>query len=302
MRESNGRLALGTVPWGVAGGFITLAAGLAGLSWGERLNRTQIVLVVVASALSAIYSTYFLLKARRSDRKLDAVGVQVDNVGTQITGNTEVLTRIDARDHDSTLVLLGGILKICTEEAVRVAIGTSSYDVLVQKSVESLHATLMRGHGTDATSLRVGVLLYEQHSRLNGQHPAAKVICYPKERGLEIVLTDEAADHVAILMSRRHPYQNGWHRWTNDGVQPGPEGHILQPEDRNIVSYIRVGIPGIGVLLVDSWEKPCSIAERRFAVAVADVLGLPYQRSAALPIDVQRDAIAAVIMEGTEST
>ena len=89
-------------------------------------------------------------------------------------------------------------------------------------------------------------------------------------------------------MARQHPYENGWLRGPEDGIPAGPEGHILRPRDTGMVSYIRVGIAGVGVLLVDSWDISLSVAGRRLVAAFADVLALPYGVAAvagqALPV------------------
>ena len=116
----------------------------------------------------------------------------------------------------------------------------------------------------------------------------------------EYYLAGEAADHANILMSRQHPYEHGWLRCPDDGLPAGPQGHILPPEDSSVVSYIRVGIPHVGVLLVCSWETPLSAAGRRLTAAFADILALPYNAQAASGKAVPVQATGGRELEGAQ--
>lgn len=279
MRRSDRRLYLNAIASGLIGGFITLAAGLAGIGRGQYLNSIQDGWIVLAAVASSAYTSFRLLTTARAARKeTSAIG----SVGSKMDEASEVLDRIDTRDRDSTLVLLARILTICTEQAVRVVYDPALFHVLVQISLECLHTALARSHGTDGAGLRVAVLSYRPMA--NAVTPSQELICYPDDGKLRLEPAEEIADHAGILMSRRHPYENGWLRCPDDGIPPGPEGHILRPGDRGVESYIRVGIPHVGVLLVDSWDLPLSVAERMLTVAFADVLALPYSmRAAAAP-------------------
>jgi hypothetical protein len=292
MRRSEGRSFLSTIGWGSIAGAITLAAGLASLDKSPVIGL-RLGWIVLAGAGSILYTSYRLRAAAKEFTEIDAVGSKVDIA-------SEVLSRLDTRDNDSTLVLLATILAICTEQAVMVAAAPELFNVLAQTCLECLHTAITRSHATDGANVRVAVLSCQQGAKVSSRNAGQDLICYPKDRKLEIELAGEAADHANILMSRQHPYENGWLRYPDDGLPAGPQGHILALQDSSVVSYIRVGIPRVGVILVDSWETPLSVAARRLTAAFADILALPYGAEAAPGNTVPVQAASGRELEGAQ--
>jgi hypothetical protein len=293
VRRSGRQSLLKTIAWGSIAGFITLAAGLASLGGNAPVSGLHLGWIVLAGGGSILYTSYWLRAATKESSEIDTVGSNVDRA-------SEVLGRLDTRDNDSTLVLLGNILAICTEQAVMVAASPDLFNVLIQTCLECLHTSITRSHATDSANVRVAALSGQQATGPGIQSADQDLIYYPRDRKLEVDLTGVAAEHANILMSRQHPYENGWLRYPDDGIPAGPEGHILPPADSGVVSYIRVGIPHVGVLLVDSWETPLSVAARRLTTAFADVLALPYRPAATAGQTVPVQAAGGRQLEGAQ--
>jgi hypothetical protein len=293
MRRSEGRSFLSTIAWGSIAGAITLAAGLAGLGGNSPVGGFRLGWITLGAAGSVLYTSYWLRAAAKETTEIDAMGSKVDVA-------SEVLGRLDSRENDSTLVLLASILAICTEQAVMAASAPELFNVLVQTCLECLHTAITRSHATDGANVRVAVLSCQQGAKVSSRTAGQDLIYYPRDRKLEIDLAGEAADHANILMSRQHPYEHGWLRCPDDGLPAGPQGHILPPEDSSVVSYIRVGIPHVGVLLVCSWETPLSVAGRRLTAAFADILALPYNAQAASGKAVPVQATGGRELEGAQ--
>ncbi len=293
VHRSEARSLLNTIGWGSIAGIITLAAGLASLDDNSPLSHFRVGWIVLAGVGSVLYTSYWLRAAAQESSEIDTVGSKVEVA-------SEVLGRLDTRDNDSTLVLLAGILAICTQQAVMVAAAPELFNILVQTCLESLHTAMTRSHFSDAANMRVAVLSGRLAAPAGGPGGGQGLIYYPKDRKLEIEMTGAAADHATILMSRQHPYEDGWLRCTGDGLSAGPEGHVLRPADSSVVSYIRVGIPHVGVLLVDSWQAPLSVAGRRLATAFADILALPYGAERAAGQAVPAQAAGGRELEGAQ--
>jgi hypothetical protein len=278
-------------------GFITLSAGLAALSWDARVNRIQVTWIILAAGSAALFTGYRLVTATRA-ASIEAA--EISAVSSKVDDASEVLSRIDARGRDSTLVLLARIMTICTEQAVSAAYELDLFNALVQSSMECLYMAIAYTYGTDCRDLRVAVLTCQQNDTAGRLTGTQDLVYYPDDHGAQIKPTEETMDHAAILMSRRHPYENGWLRYSGDGLPVGPEGHILPPQDDSVVSYIRVGIPQVGVLLVDSWDISLSVAERRLTAAFADVLALPYSAKRRSVPAVPAQATGGRELEGTQ--
>ena len=283
---------LRTIAWGSIAGAITLAAGLASLTKRPTIGF-QLGWIVLAGLGSILYTAYRVRAATKESAEINAVGSKIDFA-------SEVLSRLDTRDSESTLALLAGILAICTEQTVMVAAAPELFNVLVQTCLECLHTAITRSHATNSANVRIAALRCRSAADASNRNAAQDLICYPGDRKLEIDPTGEAAGHANILMSRQHPYENGWLRYPDDGLPGGPEGHILPPRDSGVVSYIRVGIPRVGVLLVDSWETPLSLAGRRLAVAFADILALPHGAPPAVGPTVPIQATGGRALEGAQ--
>lgn len=268
MGKSGTRLLVMSAAWGVVAGLITVAACLVPLGGLSHLSGFQAGWLALAGAASLAFTGYTVFATAKSASIVNRVDLAV--------------TDLDLRAKNQAIALLAKVFSMCAGELVRVFAEPEIFDSVIDSSLAALHIAICRCHGLDENRLRVSVILQSGPVRpeYNGWAAGSdiKVRSVPDNQLPRFDFTDHGIpDEIQAVMSRRHPYQNGW-LW--DGLDGSPsrrEYHVLSPGDRDVCSYIRVGIPGLGVLCVDSADDASRlvVADRELALAFADVLAIP---------------------------
>lgn len=253
--------------WGLIAGIITLAAALVPLGGFSDLSGFQdgwITLGCVASMAFTGYSTHAAAKYAAVMHRVDLT-----------------VTDIDLRAKNQAIALLAKVFSMCSTQLVRVFAEPELFDSVIDSCLAALQIAICRCHGLDENRVRVSLIVYRRpaqpdHNGALGA-PNLSVRSVPASQGPRFDFGDRAiTEQVHAVMSRRHPYQNGW-LWDGlDGSPARDEYHVLSPE-REVRSYIRVGIPDLGVLCVDSSDNGSRlvVADRELALAFADVLAIP---------------------------
>jgi len=246
---------------------ITAAAGLAGVNWEAGVNGLQIIWISVASCTSLIYAVYLALGNARTSSKIDYLDVTVTGIATG--------------DKNKAIALLAKAFSLYVAEVVSVLDKPADFVGLIDTSLSTLHYVICRCHGTDDDKLKVFLFSYEpMESRSpEGQDVGSylQVRSYPPNRRNRVRLDELVQEQMDAVMSRRYPYGSGWLKSRKDGSPARDEYEVLPPREADISSYIRVGIPQIGVICVDSSDDgaPLSVADRELALTFADILMAP---------------------------
>ena len=271
--------------WGLVAGIITIAACLVPLNGFAHLSAFQVGWIAAAALASMAftgYSTHATVNSAAAISRLDLT-----------------VTEIDLRAKNQAIALLAKVFSMCSTELVRVFAEPGLFDSVVDNSLTALHIAICRCHGLDESRVRVSLIIQPSPAgpELNGspRHPDLRVRSVPGSRAPRFDFADDGiAEQLQAVMSRRHPYQNGW-LW--DGLDGSPargEYHVLSPE-RDICSYIRVGIPDVGVLCVDCSDEISRlvVADRELVLAFADVLAIPGRAKVPLatPLPVMNPAL-----------
>lgn len=254
--------------WGLVAGVITVAACLVPLGGFSQLSRFQSGWLAVAGLASTFFTGYTVFAAARSAAVVDRVD------GT--------VTEIDLREKNQAIALMAKVFSMSVAGLVRVFAEPDLFDSVIDSSLAALHIALCRCHGLDENRIRVSLIIQSGtgYPELNGATSVAAMTIrtVPGDQAPRFDFTDHAiTDQMHAVMSRRHPYQSGW-LWDGfDGSPARREYHVLSPAERDVCSYIRVGVPGLGVLCVDSTDDVCRlvVADRELALAFADVLAIP---------------------------
>jgi len=253
--------------WSFVAAAITAAAGLAGLNWNARVGELQIIWISVASFASLVYAIYLALSNARTSEKIDYLDV--------------TLTGIAAGDKNKAIALLAKAFSLYVAQVVGVLDKPDDFVSLVDTSLSTLHYVICRCHGTDDDKLKVFFFSYESmESRAPENQEVGsylQVRSYPPDRRNRVRLDELIQEQMDAVMSRRYPYGSGWLKSRKDGSPARDEYEVLPPREAEISSYIRVGIPQIGVICVDSSDDaaPLSVADRELALTFADILMSP---------------------------
>jgi hypothetical protein len=265
--DSAKRLYVRSAPFVLIAGLITAAAGLGSLSWGGKISVYQIPLIALACLASIVYASYVTFSGVLTASKVDHVDITVTGIATG--------------DKNKAIALLAKVFSLYIIEVVNVLDEPERLVPLIDSSLATLHTTICRCHGIDDDMIKVSLVSFVPlmpAARLGDEpHDILPVRCYPKNRPPRIELNEEISEQMHAVMSRRHPYRNGWLKSKEDGSPSRMEYDVLAPGDVEVASYIRVGIPHLGVLCVDCSDlaTPLSVADRELVLAFADILNSP---------------------------
>jgi len=145
-----------------------------------------------------------------------------------------------------------------------------------------LREAICRCHQWDGNTVRVSLIIDASAAQLGdgssllGRNIEVRSI--PPNSPLQFDFTDKhIRKQLAALMERQYPFEEGW-LW--DGLDQSISGRgtrPLPPAAQDLCSYIRVGVPGVGVLCVDSSDENSRlmVEDRTLALAFADLLAIP---------------------------
>jgi hypothetical protein len=258
------RLIAKSSAWGAVAAIITVAAFFATLDGFSHLTGFQAGWIALAGLASMIFTSVSAFSAAKSATTID----QVDHT----------VSGLDSYAKDKTIALVAHIFSELSRMSRRIFDESDAFGAAIDEALETLHAAICRCHELDEKKIRVSLLMQAApgapgaaDTDVNG----VKVRCPSRSDHPEFNFADrELMDEFQIVMRRRRPYHRGW-LW--DGCGPSrPEYHILAPREREFSSYIRVGIPDLGVLCVESSDNaiPLAPADRELALAFADMLAI----------------------------
>jgi hypothetical protein len=264
--------------WGLIAGVITVAAFLATLNGFSHLTGFQAGWIALAGLASALYTGYSTLSASKSAATINQVGITV--------------TEIDVRDKNLAIALIAKVFSMCSAQLVQVFSEPGAFDSAVDGSLDALQVALCRCHGLESSRVRVSLIMQARPGPLsgNGSAPAAGIMVRssPQSNVPAFDFEDQAIrKQLEVVMSRQWPYEEGW-LWDGlDGRPSRREHHVLSPSEREVCSYIRVGVPSVGVLCVDCSDDDSRliVADRELAFAFANLLAVSGTASPALPTD-----------------
>jgi hypothetical protein len=277
----------GPAAWAMGAGAITLAAGLGGIQAGPHSGREQLAWISVATTFSILLTgAKAVLDARRSNddavraRELQATVVQIDS-------------RMSSGQDQKTRALLARIIPSSARALTDLADDPGQFGEVVQDLMRLLCLIVRKTRHMQHRDLRVFLLeVPPDFIALGTEDPAAlkPIRChsdreYPQEPRFQP--TASFCQEIETVMMRNHPYQLGLLVDDRDGRDLYPERHTLEPAEHGITSYIRVGVPGFGVLGVDSWNRPLlEPADREICLAFAELIELACRIGNVLPDEV----------------
>jgi len=253
--------------WGLVAGIITVAACFATLGGFAHLSGFQVGWITLAGIASTSYTGYSALAAAKSAATISQVSVAVAD--------------IDSRAKDKTIALLSKVVSMWSDNLVQLFSKPDQFDSVVDGPLEALRMALCQSHGVGESRMRVSFISFATSGdpRIGGSppHPEISVRCAPANQMLRYdFASQDIKEQLHAVMSRRHPYHVGWLFDGLNGTATRAEYHVLAPPEREFTSYIRVGVPGLGVLCVDcSDPSQLVVADRELALAFADILAIP---------------------------
>jgi len=292
MGRSGGRLLVKSAAWGLVAGVITVAACFATLNGFSHLTGFQVGWIALAGLASISYTGFSAVAASRSAATIDRVSLTV--------------TDIDQRDKNQTMALLAKVFSMCHADLVRMLAEPDWLDEVLDGPLAALQIALCRCHGLDESRIRVSLVMHAT-AGLQGHNGSPTQADYSVRSvsGNHMPRFDFADQDISeqflAVMSRRHPYKQGW-LWDGlDGTAARLEYHVLSPTEREFSSYIRVGVPGLGVLCVDCSDDKFRLvtADCQLALAFADVLAIPGKVK--LPLAAQLPAAQPVLRNREEA-
>lgn len=244
-------------------GIITVAAVFATLGGFADLDGFQVGWITLAGVVSTLYTAGSAYASAKSAATIARVGVVVDD--------------IDSRAKDKTIALLSKVFSMWGDALVRMLDKSEQFDSEVDGLLEALRMALSQSHGVADNRLRVCLIICARPRDLDSPALEPSIRSMPANRMPKYDFASEALkEQLHAVMSRRHPYYEGW-LWDGlDGTATRGEFHVVPPPEREFTSYIRVGVPGCGVLCVDSSDSSrLVVADRELALSFANILAIP---------------------------
>lgn len=256
------RLIAKSCTWGAVAAIITVAAFFATLDGFSHLTGFQAGWIALAALASMTLTSVSAFSAAKS-------AVTIDQVDHTVTG-------LDANAKDKTIALVAHIFSQLSRMSRRIFDEPDVFGGAIDEALATLHAAICRCHELDEKKIRVSLLMQAAPGALGAAGTTFNgmmVRCPSRDDPPKFNFADrEFMDEFQVVMQRSRPYHRGW-LW--DGCGPSrPEYHILAPGERKFSSYVRVGIPDLGVLCVESSDNaiPLAPADRELTLAFADML------------------------------
>jgi hypothetical protein len=255
--------------WSVVSGGITAVACFIGFAASSHLSRTEVVgVIALAGVLSALFGGYGVFVALKSDQTLRQVDEKVDGIELAVK--------------NKAVALVAHIFSVCSAQIMQIFTEPHLFDSAVDYTLAQLREAICRCHHWDGNTVRVSLIINASvaqpgdGSLLPEQNVAVRSI--PSNSSLQFDFTNEhVREQLAVLMDRKYPFEGGWLWDSLDQSISGRETRPLPPAAQDLCSYIRVGVPGVGVLCVDSSDENSRlmVEDRILALAFADLLAIP---------------------------
>jgi hypothetical protein len=256
-----------TALWGAASGVISVMAYVIGIAQSSHVSALAVgSIIAVVSVLSAFSGGYPVRLALKSERTLKEVGKGVGH-----------LENTAEQDKARAVALVAYVFYECVTQIEQALTEPSRFNSAAEDILAGLCGAICHHHRWGGHEVRASLIIDASAAQLNNGTQASGKHSVPSDSPLRFDFTDkEVNEQFAQVMDRRYPFKRGclWdghYQSTSDG-----ETRPLPPPGSSEISYIRVGVPGIGVLCVDSSDKDSRlvVADRTLALAVADLLSI----------------------------
>lgn len=275
---------------GLLAGLITIGGCFAALGRFSNITGFQVGWISAAGVTSVVLTIFSTFVAARSAAQIDRVDV--------------TLTQMDVRAKNHLIALLAKVFSMSSSALAMATGGPEQFAAAVDKSLTALQTAIVHCHGLDDSRVRVCLISVSRtgEPQSNGQvsEPEVTTRSVPGDRMPQFDFADQDIyEQFEAVMARRHPYRNGWIWDGFDGHPARGEFHVLSPAEREYTSYIRVGIPGMGVLCVDCSDDVLrlAIADRELTLAFADMIGF-HGRSASAQLEQSASHVEERSLEG----
>ena len=257
------RLMTASVIWGLIAVVITLAAFFATLQGFSHLTGFQIAWIALAGVAAMAYTAYCAFSAAKASATID----QVD----------QTVADLDTRAKNQEIALIAHTFSILSTVWRRLLDEHAFFEKAVDILIDALHIAIWQCHGLDQRKIRVSLIQVkpgEPTSLGILSDPDVTIRSAPRTNVPELDSTDEIREELRAVMSRSHPYHHGW-LW-DDRDPPRAEYHVLAPKERGFSSYIRVGVPGVGVICIESSDHAGHLGpeDRDLALAFGNMLAI----------------------------
>lgn len=301
------RSAISALVWGLAAGFIALAAGLGSITLGTDASLMQLRWVAVASILAAMVTT---IKAgldseserrrRRHDEQTNKSLVTVDD---RLGSVDNMLSRLELQRIELARVVVGEILARTAGVAAAVLKDPILYEAKLGEALEALHYAIVRPRSTGDDRVRVAFICATVPE--DGSDPRILTVlhCVPESRQLKLRPSEELYEQFLAIQSRRYPFALGYLHHRSIEMMGRNDPPPLAPPEADVVSFLRVGLPELGVLWIDSWDsEPLDVADKANVVSYTEILSLIKPQKRKVAVNGQSTSSAVNALEGKGAT